>query len=155
MSWTCPHCGRTFARTAQTHVCGTWTVDEHLEGADPRALDLFEGFVAVLESCGPFDFAPTRRQIGLRGPRRIFAGVRLTGRGLEGYLDLPRHVDSPRFRHVSSYTRELSVHHFVLERPDQLDEEFASWIREAHAVGQAREAAPAPAGERRQQVPGR
>jgi hypothetical protein len=30
---------------------------------------------------------------------------------------------------------KLSVHHFVLERPDQLDHEFAEWIRESHAVG--------------------
>jgi hypothetical protein len=136
MSWTCPQCGRTFARTAQTHVCGTWTVDEHLEGADERGRDLFRRFVETVESCGPFEFAPTRRQIGLRGRRRIFAGVRVTRRGLEGYLDLPGHVRSPRFRHVAPYTKKLSVHHFVLERPEQLDEEFASWIRRSHAVGE-------------------
>ena len=136
MSWTCPQCGRTFARSGQTHVCGSWTVNEHLEGANERTLDLFERFVAIVETCGPFEFAPTRRQIGVRGARRIFAGVRLTKRGLEGYLDLPRRVESPRFRHVAPYTKKLSVHHFVLEQPVELDDEFASWIRESYAVGQ-------------------
>ena len=135
MTWSCPECGRTFARTKQTHVCGTWTVEEHLEGADERALDLFRQFVSIVESSGDFEFAPTSRQIGLRGARRIFAGVRLTKRGLEGYLDLPRRVESPAFHHVAPYTKKLSVHHFVLERPEQLDDEFAACIRESHAVG--------------------
>jgi hypothetical protein len=135
MSWTCPECGRTFARTKQTHVCGRWTVDEHLEGAYERSLDLFRRFVGIVEAGGEYELAPTKRQIGLRGARRIFAGVRLTEQGLEGYLDLPRHVESPRLRHVSPYTKKLSVHHCVLERPEQLDDEFAERIRESHAVG--------------------
>jgi hypothetical protein len=135
VSWTCPECGRTFARTKQTHVCGTWTVEEHLEGADERSLDLFRRFVGIVEAGGEYEFAPTKRQIGVRGARRIFAGVRVTERGLEGYLDLPRHVESLCFHHVAAYTKKLSVHHFVLERPDQLDGEFADFVRESHAVG--------------------
>jgi Domain of unknown function (DUF5655) len=135
VSWTCPECGRRFARANQGHVCGTWTVEEHLEGADECALDLYRRFIAILEASGEFDFEPTRRQIGLRGAQRIFAGVRLTKRGLEGYLDLPRVVEGPRFRRVAPYTKRLSVHHFVLESPEQLDDEFAAYVREAHAVG--------------------
>jgi Domain of unknown function (DUF5655) len=135
MSWTCPKCGRTFARTKQSHQCGTWTVEQHLEGADERALDLYRRFVAIVEESGPYELAPTARQIGIRGSRRIFAGVRLTKRGLEGYLDLPRHVESPVFHHVSPYTKKLSVHHFVVERPEQLDGNFADYVRESHAVG--------------------
>lgn len=74
--------------------------------------------------------------MGFRGQKRIFAGVRLTKRGLEGYLDLPRSVESLRFRNVAPYTRRLFVHHFVLESIEQLDAEFIGWIREAYWVGQ-------------------
>jgi hypothetical protein len=116
-------------------VCGTWTVEEHLEGAEERALDLYRRFVSIVDAAGEFDFAPTRRQIGLRGARRIFAGLRLTERGLEGYLDLPRHVENPVFHHVAPFTKKLSVHHFVLERPEQLEGEFADLVRESYAVG--------------------
>ena len=135
MSWTCPKCGRSFARTKQSHRCGTWTVEQHLEGADERALDLYRRFVAIVEASGPYELAPTARQIGIRGSRRIFAGVKLTKRGLEGYLDLPRQVESPVFHHVSPYTKKLSVHRFVVERPEQLEGEFADYVRESHAVG--------------------
>jgi Domain of unknown function (DUF5655) len=135
VSWTCPECARTFARAKQSHKCGTWTVEQHLEGADERALDLYRRFVAIVEQSGPYEFAPTANQIGIRGERRIFAGVKLTKRGLEGYLDLPRHVENPAFHHVSPYTKKLSVHHFVVERPEQLEGEFADYVRESHAVG--------------------
>lgn len=136
MSWTCPNCGRQFARTRQAHVCGQWTVEQHLADADERSLQLFERFVGIVGSAGSFEYAPTARQVGIRGSRRIFAGLRLTEHGLEGYLDLPRRVNSPRFRHVAPYTKKLSVHHFVLEDEGELDEEFSDWIREAYAVGE-------------------
>jgi hypothetical protein len=37
-AWTCPTCGRRFARTNQRHVCGTWTVEDELD-------DEFAGWV--------------------------------------------------------------------------------------------------------------
>ena len=135
--WTCPECGRSFARANQRDVCGTWTVEQHLEGKPPHALDLYRRFVELVEACGPFAYAPTRNQIGFQ-VRRIFAGVRLTGRGLEGYLDLARRVESPRFRHVAPYTKHLHVHHFVLREPAELDDELAGWVRESYAVGEGR-----------------
>jgi hypothetical protein len=55
---------------------------------------------------------------------------------LEGYLDLPRRVESPRFRRVSPYTRRLFVQHFALTSADQLDAEFGSWVQEASLVGE-------------------
>ena len=129
--WVCPECGRKFTRANQGHVHGSWTVEEHLAGKPDKALKLYNEFVARLRSFGPFEFAPTKNQIGLQA-NRIFAGVQLTDRGLEGYLDLPRKVESDRFRHVAPYTKRLFVHHFVLEDEESLDDEFAGWMRESY-----------------------
>jgi hypothetical protein len=133
--WTCEHCGRRFARRNQQHVCERWTVDDHLSVATPAALALYSAFVERLRSCGDFEFEPIRRQIGFRGPRRIFAGVSLRGGRLVGYLDLPRKVSSPRFREAADYTKRLWVHHFVLDSVEQIDDEFAGWMAESLAVG--------------------
>lgn len=135
--WTCPRCGRTFARTNQQHVCETWTVEDHLRGKPAETVDLYRRFVRLVEQCGPFEYSPIRRQIGFQ-LRRIFAGVKLTDRGLEGYLDIARKVESPRFRNVSPYTKRLFVHHFRISSPEELDDEFAGWIRESYAVGEGR-----------------
>lgn len=132
--WVCPECGRKFPKAGQSHVHGTWTVEEHLADQPEASLRLYERFVELLRELGPFELAPTKAQIGLQ-VHRIFAGVHLTERGLEGYLDLPRKVESSRFRHVAPYTKRLHVHHFVLTVEDELDKEFAGWLREAYEVG--------------------
>jgi hypothetical protein len=62
----------------------------------------------------------------------------VTERGLEGYLDLARKVESSRFRDIGTYTKRLWVHHFVLTSEDELDDEFAGWLSEAYEVGWGR-----------------
>ncbi len=141
-AWTCPTCGRSFHRTGQLHVCGTTTVEDHLQGKPAPVVALFHAFARIVQDAGPAAYAPVKGQVGFRGERRIFAGVKLTKRGLEGYLDLPRRVDSPRFRRISPYTKHLFVHHFVLTDVDQLDPEFSGWIHEAYQVGAGKALAP-------------
>jgi hypothetical protein len=136
-TWTCPQCGRRFARTNQQHVCDTTTVDDHLRGKPGHVVDLFRRFVALVQVCGPFEYAPIRRQVGFR-VNRIFAGIQLADDGLRGYLDLPRRVDAPPFHRVSPYTKRLFVHHFALSSADELDAEFAEWVCEAYGVGEGR-----------------
>ncbi len=134
-AWTCPTCGRSFQRTGQSHVCGTVTVEDHLRDKPPAVVELFHAFAQIVQSAGSVAYAPVKGQIGFRGEKRIFAGVKLTQRGLEGYLDLPRRVDSPRFRRIAPYTKRLFVHYFILIDIAQLDQEFNSWIHEACQVG--------------------
>jgi hypothetical protein len=112
------------------------TVEDHLRDKPPAVVALFHAFAQTVQGAGPADYAPVKGQVGFRGRKRIFAGVKLTRRGLEGYLDLPRRVESPRFRRISPYTRRLYVHHFLLTDPDQLDAEFSGWINEAYQVGE-------------------
>jgi hypothetical protein len=135
-TWICPTCGRGFQRAGQTHVCGTTTVDDHLRGKRPEVVALFHTFAHAVQLAGPVAYAPVKGQVGFRGQKRIFAGVKLTARGLEGYLDLPRRVDSPRFRRIAPYTKRLFVHYFILTGMDQLDQEFRGWIHEAYQVGE-------------------
>lgn len=135
-AWTCPTCGRKFQRTGQKHICSTTTVEDHLRDQASEVVALFHAFTQMIQAIGPAEYAPVKGQVGFRGQKRIFAGVKLTRRGLEGYLDLPRRVESPRFRQVSPYTHHLFVHHFVLTSTEQLDAEFSGWVREAYLVGE-------------------
>ena len=98
---------------------------------------LYQRFVELVRACGPFEYAPVRSQVGFR-VRRIFAGVRLTERALEGYLDLPRVVKSRRFRNVSPYQRNLFVHHFRVQSLGELDDQFGAWVRDSYGVGEGR-----------------
>lgn len=135
--WTCPECGRSFAKNNQRHICQRVTVEDHLEGRPPEVIELYEGLVELVRRCGPFYFAPVRSQIGFQ-LHRIFAGVRLSRRGLAGYLDIARRIETPRMPRVEPYTKRLFVHHFTISTPEELDEEFAGWVRESYAVGEGR-----------------
>jgi Domain of unknown function (DUF5655) len=113
-----------------------WTVEDHLRGKPAAVVALYQRFVELVQACGPFRYAVSRTAITFKGSRRGFAGAKPTRRGLDGYLDLQRRVQDPRIRSAAPYTRRLVVHQFRVEALDQLDEEFAGWVREAYHVGQ-------------------
>jgi Domain of unknown function (DUF5655) len=115
-----------------------WTVDDHLRGRDPAVIRLYERFVELLRACGPFEVSVAKTAITFKGSRRGFAGAKPKNQWLDGYLDLQRQLKDPRIRRASPYTKRLFVHQFRVTALDQLDEEFAGWVREAYEVGEGR-----------------
>jgi hypothetical protein len=112
-----------------------WTVEDHLAGKPADIVALYERFVGLVQECGPFSYRVTKTAITLKGSRRGFAGAKPTRRSLDGYLDLQRELRDPRIRRVSAYTKRLFVHQFRVTSLDQLDQDFAGWVREAYEVG--------------------
>lgn len=41
----------------------------------------------------------------------------------------------PRIRRAEPYTKRLWVNHYLVTSVDDLDDTFAGWVGEAHAVG--------------------
>jgi Domain of unknown function (DUF5655) len=115
-----------------------WTVDDHLRGRDPAVIRMYERFVELLRACGPFEVSVAKTAITFKGSRRGFAGAKPKNQWLDGYLDLQRQLKDPRIRRASPYTKRLFVHQFRVTALDQLDEEFARWVREAYEVGEGR-----------------
>lgn len=113
-----------------------WTVADHLRDRPAEHVALYHRFVELVEACGPYTLAVHKTSITFKGGRRGFAGARPTDNGLVGYLDLQRQVADPRIRNAAPYTKKLFVHHFRIVAADELDAEFAGWVREAYAVGQ-------------------
>jgi hypothetical protein len=113
-----------------------WTVQDHLRAKPPAVIALYHRFVELVEACGPFERSVSKTAITFKGSRRGFAGAKPTSRSLDGYLDLQRHVEDLRIRTAAPYTKRLFVHQFRVTAADQLDDEFAGWVREAYEVGQ-------------------
>jgi len=113
-----------------------WTVEDHLRDKPVTVVALYRRFVELVQACGPFDFAVSKTAITFKGSRRGFAGAKPKAQSLDGYLDLQRRVEDPRIRSAAPYTKRLVVHQFRVSGPEQLDEEFAGWVREAYQVGQ-------------------
>ena len=112
-----------------------WTVERHLLGKPPEVVALYHRFIELAQACGPFTYAVSRSAITLKGTRRGFAGASPGKHALSGYLDLPRRVEDPRITRSSPYTKRLWVHHFRVDSPSHLDQQFAGWLGEAYLVG--------------------
>jgi hypothetical protein len=119
-----------------------WTVEDHLRDKPAAVVALYRRFVELVQACGPFDYAVSKTAITFKGSRRGFAGAKPKAHSLDGYLDLQRRVEDPRIRRASPYTKRLVVHQFRVSAPEQLDEEFAGWVREAYQVGQGEHLVP-------------
>jgi TniQ/Domain of unknown function (DUF5655) len=113
-----------------------WTIDGHLVGKPPAIIALYHRFVELVEACGPSECSVSTTGITFNGSRRRFAGAGPTNRGLDGHLELRRRLQDPRIRHVTPLARGLVWHRFRVSAADQLDDEFAGWVREAYEVGQ-------------------
>ena len=113
-----------------------WTVAAHLRECDPTVIRLYERFLELVQACGAFEMTVSKTAISFKGTRRGFAGAKPKKSWLDGYLDLQRQLTDPRIRSASPYTKRLFVHQFRVNALDQLDEDFAGWVREAYDVGQ-------------------
>src|SRR5260370_2103148 len=111
------------------------TGERHMLDRPPQVVALYRRFIELAEACGPFTYAVAQSAITLKGTRRGFAGARPADRALGGYLDLQRRVVDPRITRSAPYTTRLYVHHFRIHSLNQLDEQFAGWVREAYRVG--------------------
>jgi hypothetical protein len=116
-----------------------WTVERHVDGADPAVVELYHAFVEMVSGFGPFTYAVAKTSITLKGTRRGFAGATPKRDVLGGYLDLRRRIPEtgvdPRIRNASPYTKRLFVHHFRIASLSDLDDRFAGWVGEAYEVG--------------------
>ncbi len=113
-----------------------WTVEDHLEGADPVHVALYRQVEALVLGQGPGEVSVSKTTITFKGRRRGFAGARPTRTGVRGYLDLMRVVEDPRITNVTPYTSRLFVHQYRLTGPQDVDETFARWVHEAYRVGE-------------------
>lgn len=123
-------------KTQSSETGDAWTVERHLAAGSDAGVALYRRFIALVERNGPFHYAVAKTTITLKGQRRGFAGARPKGDVLVGYFDIQREITDPRIGSAVPYTSRLFVHHFRVERLDQLDDDFAGWLAEAYAVGE-------------------
>jgi hypothetical protein len=109
-----------------------WTVERHREAGTDSGRALFDRFVEIVESCGPFTYAVAKTTVTFKGARRGFAGARPNGDRLQGYFDVNRRIDDPRIVSIAPYQKDLFVHQFRVDSLDQLDDDFVGWIEAAY-----------------------
>ena len=131
--WPCPDCGRALANANQTHACGRHALESHFDGKPPLVREIYEAFLALLESLGPVTVVPEKSRIAFQA-RMSFAQLTVRRRRVVGHFVLARRVEDPLFTKVESISARNHVHHFRLCAPEEV-ERLRDYAREAHAVG--------------------
>lgn len=132
--WTCPHCGRQFANQNQSHACGRYSVEDHLESASPQVARLYMQFVDLVDNCGETIVEATKTSIALKSPG-LFAVVHFQKKGLKVSFWLPRRIDHTRISRIEAISPQEYVHNVKLASLDDLDDQLQNWLCEAYALG--------------------
>jgi len=131
MTWTCPACGRTFARTRQSHGCSpALGVDEYFRTGPAFERPVFDAVCAHFRPMG--DVRIEAVQVGIFFKRaRTFAELRPMRDRVRLSLLMSRDVDSPRVvRRLGTSGRRALF--FDLRHPDDVDDEIKGWLTESY-----------------------
>src|SRR5690242_8508388 len=130
--WKCPKCGREFASKSAYHGCGNYSVEGYLAGQNPAALALFNALAAAANNLRDVTLRAAKTQITLR-VRANFLMVAVTGRGIQGYIALPRAVPKPYFKKIIAHSTRRHGHLFRIDDPQSLAD-FTQLLPEAIAM---------------------
>jgi predicted transport protein len=130
-TWTCPDCGRRFARAGVRHACGTGDRAAMLANKPPALVALYESLEALARECGEVEVVAKDRYALFR-TTRIFADVVFMKDALRLALQLDRvHAHPLFFKAVEEPRRVQQV--AKLRTPEDLLA-MAPYLREAYRL---------------------
>jgi hypothetical protein len=131
--WTCPDCGRLFARKGQGHACSPgMTVEEYFSTGPPWEQPIFERVMAHLETLGPVHADAVQVGIFLKNPRK-FAELRPMTKWVAISFMLPRRASHPTIsRKVNEYNGRF-WHVCNVRDASEVDDALLELLSEAYA----------------------
>jgi Domain of unknown function (DUF5655) len=130
--WTCPACGAKLVARNMSHSCGRATLSDWEARMGPRARALYERFVELVASCGPYDVAPAKTRIAFLARVRFANVTSLSEKGMSCTFALPEPLAGPRFAKVAEVVPGWWVHRLRITDPAELDDEVRAWLRESY-----------------------
>jgi Domain of unknown function (DUF5655) len=117
------------------HACARHTVEEFFAGKPPEARELFDTYVGFVRGIGDFVVDPGKTRIAFQNRARFTGVARVRRDGLVIGFWLKRRLASPRFLRVEHIPPGDYAYQLLVRSPEDLDEELATWLREAYRVG--------------------
>ena len=133
--WQCPACQRQFANRNQSHSCGRHDLKSHFQGKSPGVRRLYQLLLTRVRQCGPVLILPEKTRIAFQ-VRMSFAAIHIQSSKIIGHLVLAHRHDQPCFHRIDSISPHNHVHHFRLEKPEDLNAALCRFIEKAYAVGE-------------------
>ena len=131
--WTCPVCGRRFAKPQQAHSCGVHSLDVHFRGKDPRLRSIFDALRRALERSGPLRVDAVESTINLVS-KYHFGGIAVRRKYLRVGFIADHEIRDKRISRAQRIGPHRVSHHIVVRSLSDLDAQLLGWLAEAQAM---------------------
>jgi hypothetical protein len=131
MAWTCPSCGREFARARQSHGCSpALTLDEYFSTGPAFERPIFDAVAAHLMPLG--DVRVEAVQVGIFFKKaRTFVELRPMRDRVRLSMLFSRDLEDRRVvKRLGLSGRRFAVY-VDLRTPDEVDDQLTSWLTES------------------------
>lgn len=131
MNWSCPGCGREFAKR-QAHVCvPAMAPDEYFAGRPQYEREVFEAVREHVMSLGPVIVEPVSIGVLFKG-KRTFAELRPKQKWVDLGFGLNRRAVHPRITRTSRDRQGRTWHGTRLRSAAEFDDEVRAWLIESY-----------------------
>jgi hypothetical protein len=132
--YTCPDCGRVFARKPMEHACAVYDLSRHLDGKPEHIVAICEKILDHARGLGA-TIEPMKTMILLRTTKN-FAGLLVQKSAVKLSLLLGSEPDTPLLaRRGPGYGKRVDCQ-FVLTDSKQVDRKMLGWLTEAWELAQ-------------------
>jgi hypothetical protein len=129
--WSCPKCGRQFAKTNQSHSCRPFELTLHFE-EKPGGKLLYEKLRrAVTKKVGYFKIESLECCIHFVSTF-TFAAVKIFKDKIRVDFSLSRKIKSKRIAEFVQMSAHRYLYVIDIMKEDEIDDELLEWILEAH-----------------------
>lgn len=129
--WKCPRCGHRFVTKNLWHSCVRVALASHFAGKPRERKWTYDRWLAAARACGPVTAYAQKSRITIMARVR-FAGVVVHASYVDAALWMKRRVEHPLLRRTEDFGRLGFVHHFRLERAEDVDAALEAFMREAY-----------------------
>ena len=130
MPWICPICNRTFHKANQPHSCELYSVEMHLKGRDENIIKAYNKLMLVVNGFGLLQISPTKHAI-IIASRSSFLALKIKKNILDIEFLLSHEINEFHVYKTFRVSKNRVAHFIRIDRPDQIDEQLAAWLKEA------------------------
>ena len=133
MSWTCPHCKRSFRSTNQSHSCVNKSVDEHFIGKNVNVKATYDTLEFKLKSYINFEIHPVLNAI-MFTTEVTFLAIKPKKYWIDLEFLLDYEANEFPIHKVVKASKTRYAHFIRVQLPKDIDEQLIEWIIKAYKL---------------------
>ncbi len=129
--WTCPVCGRAFAKKNQWHSCRAHSIEDHFRDKDPQLRQTYEHLVSRLREAVPLRIDAVKTSINFVS-KLHFGGVTVRKSYLRVGFISDEKISSERVLRSQRLSANRVGHTVRLNSPSEVDDQIIEWLSKAY-----------------------